>query len=183
MTEEGGASEGDAAVLRAATTAELGVVIDARAARLDHICDVACALLGAPIALVTLLDEAHQVFLGRHGIARAHTPRADAFCATTILHDEIFVVPDASADARFRDNPLVTGEPGIRFYAGVPLTIERDRRVGSLCVIDRVPRRFDARQTRILKQLTRIAIEEINLRRLCAGHVSVDDGPPPALAG
>lgn len=183
MTERDEACAGgdDAAILRAATRTELGFTTGERIARLDHVCDVACALLDAPIALVTLLDEAHQVFLGRHGLAIAHTPRAQAFCATTVLHDEIFVVPDARADGRFRDNPLVTGEPGIRFYAGVPLTIERGRRVGSLCVIDRVPRRFDGRETRVLKQLTRIAVEEINLQRLCAGGLVADDGPPPAL--
>ena len=109
---------------------------------LDAICQTARERFDVPIALVTLLYHERQLLRGRSGTDGTETPRSLAFCNHTILADEIFVVLDATADPRFADNPLVTGEPHIRFYAGAPLTYLHGIRFGALCLIDRKPRRF-----------------------------------------
>jgi GAF domain-containing protein len=94
------------------------------------------------------------------------TSRSDAFCNFTILHDEVFVVPDARADRSFARNRFVTGEPYIRFYAGAPLTIRRGIHLGSLCVVDTEPRDFGPQETRLLKGLSRLVVDEIWLHHL-----------------
>ncbi|MES2055592.1 MAG: PAS domain-containing protein [Pseudomonadota bacterium] len=107
---------------------------------LKSITDFAAALCGAPIALVSLVEERRQTFLARTGLAASETPRETSFCAFAMLGDDIMVVPDATLDSRFADNPLVTGDPNIRFYAGAPLIAADGVPLGSLCVIDSVPR-------------------------------------------
>jgi GAF domain-containing protein len=134
-------------------------VLDGRRdAELDAICAEARARFDVPIALVTLLDASRQVFRGRSGLDRPETPRSMAFCNYTILAEEIFVVPDAHADPRFADNPLVTGEPYIRFYAGAPLTYLTGIRLGALCLLDRRPRDFSLGERAELAQLAEAAV-------------------------
>lgn len=107
---------------------------------LRRITDFAAALCGAPIALVSLVEERRQTFIARTGLDAAETPRETSFCQHAMLEDDIMVVPDATVDPRFAANPLVTGAPHIRFYAGVPLVAEDGVPLGSLCVIDATPR-------------------------------------------
>jgi signal transduction histidine kinase len=106
----------------------------------DDIVGLACALAGAPMALVTLVDAERQWFKARVGVNVTETPRDVAFCAHTILQDELFVVDDALEDPRFATNPLVTSGPAIRFYAGAALRAHDGRRVGTICVLDSGPR-------------------------------------------
>ncbi|WP_242138088.1 PAS domain-containing protein [Sphingomonas sp. TREG-RG-20F-R18-01] len=107
---------------------------------LKKITDFAAALCDAPIALVSIVELSRQTFLSRTGLGPSETPRETSFCAHAMVEDDIMVVPDARLDPRFADNPLVTGELGIRFYAGVPLVSEAGIPLGSLCVIAREPR-------------------------------------------
>ncbi|MBY8828544.1 GAF domain-containing protein [Hephaestia sp. CMS5P-6] len=100
----------------------------------------AAALCDAPTALVSIVEERRQTFLARTGLDQSETPRETSFCQFAMIGNDIMVVPDATADTRFADNPLVTGEPGIRFYAGAPIVASDGTPLGSLCVIDTRPR-------------------------------------------
>ena len=111
----------------------------------------------SPIALLTLVDGSHQWFKARVGLILPGTPRDVAFCGYTILSDDVLVVGDATLDDRFRDNRLVTGDPGIRFYAGAPLLAPDGVRLGSLCAIDRQPRTTTPMQLLQLQLLARSA--------------------------
>lgn len=128
--------------------------------RLDAVTRIARRLFGVPIALVTLVDEDRQWFKSNQGMAVTQTPRRTSFCGHAILADTPLVVPDTHADERFADNPHVTGEPGIRFYAGAPLMVS-GQRVGSLWVIDRQPRTFGADDIASLKDLATIVTREM----------------------
>jgi len=108
--------------------------------RFDHVVALLAKICDAPIVLVSLVEAEEQRFLGRIGLGVEATPRSASFCAHAMRMPDIMVVPDATLDARFADNPLVTGEPGIRFYAGAPLVTASGIPLGALCVIDRVPR-------------------------------------------
>ncbi|MCP3137278.1 GAF domain-containing sensor histidine kinase [Pyxidicoccus xibeiensis] len=110
--------------------------------RFERIVRTAARLFGVPMALVSLLDEARQWFKARVGLEATETPRDVSFCGHAILSRDTFVVPDAVRDARFHDNPLVLGAPHIRFYAGHPVRAPDGSRVGTLCLLDRVPRDF-----------------------------------------
>ncbi|WP_090747179.1 GAF domain-containing protein [Paracoccus tibetensis] len=120
----------------------MDIVDRQRDPELDALCDEARAIFLVPHALVSLIDATRQVFLGRSGLERSETPRSMSFCNYAILGDDVFVVEDAHADPRFMDNPLVTGEPFIRFYAGAPLVYLKDIRLGALCLLDSRPRKF-----------------------------------------
>lgn len=130
-------------------------------AHYDRIVRMAALLTDMPIALVSLLDENRQWFKSRIGLSVTETPRSWAFCNYTILENRIMIVEDATKDARFARNPLVTGNETIRFYAGVPLVDENDCRLGTLCVLDRVPRHLTHNQTWALTELASIVSEEI----------------------
>jgi diguanylate cyclase (GGDEF)-like protein/PAS domain S-box-containing protein len=132
----------------------------------DGIVRFAAEICGTPIALLSLVDEERQWFkasVGLHGVTQ--TPREMAFCAHAILGDEVFVVPDAAQDARFAENPLVTGAPDIRFYAGAPLVLEGGARLGTLCVIDQQVRKLDESQLRMLRSLAKVASDALVMRR------------------
>ena len=134
--------------------------------RFDRITRTAQRLFQVPIALVTLVDSNRQWFKSRFGLDATETPRRVAFCAHAILTDDPFIVEDAAADARFADNPLVTGAPYVGFYAGMPLHDTTGWRVGTLCVIDHVARSMSASDIAALRDLALWAETELNLYSL-----------------
>ncbi|WP_409261729.1 diguanylate cyclase domain-containing protein [Pseudomonas putida] len=132
----------------------------------DRITRLASVLLDVPMALVSLVDMNRQWFKSRQGIDVAETTRDVAFCAHALHAEDILVIPDASADPRFVDNPLVTGGPRIRFYAGVPLRFAGELTVGTLCVLDTRPRRVSETELAHLRDLARIVEREMLHRSL-----------------
>lgn len=134
--------------------------------RFDRITRTAQRMFGVPIATVTLVDSERQWFKSSVGLDVAETARDVSFCGHAILQEDPFVVADAARDARFADNPLVTGAPHIRFYAGIPLHEARGWRVGTLCLIDRVPRELSEPDIAALRDLALWAETELNLYTL-----------------
>ena len=131
----------------------------------DSIVHMAARLAGAPIALISLVDADRQWFKARVGMEAQETSRTLSFCAHAIQGSGLMEVEDASLDSRFSDNPLVVGQPGIRFYAGMPLTLPSGESVGTLCVIDTVPRHLDSDQRDSLAVLANSVMTEMELRR------------------
>jgi len=125
---------------------------------------LAADICGTPISLVSLVDESRQWFKASFGVDVQETPLEVSICSHTILQGGLFEVPDASQDERFKDNPLVAGEPGLRFYAGVTLMAENGLPLGALCVLDTVPRQLDRRQRMALKVLGREVMTQLDLR-------------------
>ena len=131
----------------------------------DRLTALVARLLAVPIAQVTLVDEQRQWFKASYGQPRGETPREWSFCAHAIAADEdVLVVPDATNDPRFFDNPLVSGEPRIRAYAGAPVKSRDGFNLGTVCAIDTVPRDFTAEKREILRDLAAIAADELELR-------------------
>lgn len=132
----------------------------------DDVVKVAAQLCGTPIALVSLVDRDRQWFKARVGLAATETPRRVSFCAHAISDSAPLIVADTQQDDRFADNPLVTGDPHMRFYAGVPLQLDEDATaVGTLCVIDQVPRELTPSQLAGLRALGRQVATELRLRK------------------
>lgn len=131
----------------------------------DDFVKVASQIAGTPIALVSLVDEHRQWFKARVGIEIDETDRDVAFCAHAILQEGLFEVRDAQQDERFFDNPFVTGDPHIRFYASAPIKDDDGHSLGSLCVIDREPRSLDEGQREALSSLARVVSAHVELRR------------------
>jgi len=135
-------------------------------AALDRIAELAGEVLKSPIALISLIDETRQWFKARVGTSMEQASRQDAFCAHTILGDDVLVIPDATLDLRFAQNRLVLGEPKIRFYAGAPLRTRGGVSLGTLCVIDTQARNdFDDEQRIQLKQMAQLAMDRIETLR------------------
>ena len=130
----------------------------------DDIVRLASRICDTPIGLISLVDEQRQWFKAKVGLDVPETPRDCAFCAHAILSDELFIVPDAQRDPRFKDNPLVVGDPHIRFYAGAPLVSQDGFRLGTLCVIDYKPRRLNGRQLAQLQSLRDAVLAEFDMR-------------------
>jgi excisionase family DNA binding protein len=130
----------------------------------DRLARLAAQVTECPMALVTVLTPQRQWFKARIGLEIEGTPRAWAFCNQALATGEPFVVGDAASDARFAGNPLVTRAPYVRFYAGVPLEDAQGRRFGTLCVLDREPRRLREREMRALRELAAIASDEMKRR-------------------
>ena len=129
--------------------------------RFDRLTRLAKRLFGVPIALVSLIDDDRQWFKSCVGLDTSETGRDISFCGHAILEDTILVVPDTSADERFFDNPLVTEEPNIRFYAGCPLRVPNGSRLGTFCIIDQEPRLLNDDEHELLKDLAAMAEQEL----------------------
>jgi diguanylate cyclase (GGDEF)-like protein len=134
-------------------------------AAFDDLARVAAQVAGMPVGVVTLIDGERSWFKARHGITRRETARERAFCAYTILQDVPLVVPDATKDARFVDNPSVTANAGVRFYAGIPLINPEGFALGSLCVVDQRPRHMSLERLETLGILGRMVMTTFELRR------------------
>lgn len=142
-------------------------VLDTPAERsYDDITSLAAFICDVPIALISLVDAERQWFKSKVGLVAQETGRDVSFCAHAILSPAIMIVNDAADDERFANNPLVTGELGIRFYAGVPLISPNGQPLGTLCVIDRKPRTLEVCQIRTLEALARQVVMQLELQRV-----------------
>lgn len=130
----------------------------------DDLAQLASYICDAPIAVITMVDKDRQWFKSKIGLDVAETPRDIGFCAHVVNQTELFVVPDASKDERFFDNPMVTDAPHVRFYAGAPLITPDGQVIGSLCTIDSKPRQLSEQQRKALIALSRQVISQMELR-------------------
>jgi diguanylate cyclase (GGDEF)-like protein/PAS domain S-box-containing protein len=146
---------------------KLGILDTDAEENFDCLTRAAALVCGMPISLVSLVDAERQWFKSNYGLGAAtETSRDAAFCAHAILGDDIFEVKDTLTDLRFADNPLVIGDPGIRFYAGAPLVLSDGAHVGTLCVIGREPYVLSHTQREILVNLARVAVLSMEFRRI-----------------
>lgn len=129
--------------------------------RFDRITKLTRKLLHVPIAVISLVDQDRQWFKSAEGLDVSETSREISFCGHTILQEDALMVTDATKDKRFKDNPLVTGDPQIRFYCGIPLKIGSGEQIGTLCVIDQKPREFSADEVGLLYDLAALVRAEI----------------------
>jgi DNA-binding response OmpR family regulator len=146
---------------RLATLHELGVLDTPAEERFDRLTRLAAALFEVPVALITLVDRDRQWFKSRHGLDLLETPRDMSLCAHALLCDKAMVVPDTQLDSRFADNPLATGEPRVRFYAGYPIKGAGGICFGTLCLLDMRPRDLDAVKLELLRDLGDLVRQEL----------------------
>ena len=131
----------------------------------DDLTELAARICEAPIAMITLVDEKRQWFKAKVGVTVTETSRDISFCSLAIEQSDLYIVPDAAADERFAENPLVISDPKIRFYAGAPLISPDGYALGTLCVIDKVPRELRPEQKQALRVLARHIMSQLELRR------------------
>lgn len=153
--------------IRLATLAEYGVQSALADPGFDRLVQLAASIFGVPIALVSLVEAERQLFAASVGLDVCETSRDVSFCAYAMRGEDIMIVPDARADLRFRNNPLVTGSPFIRFYAGAPLRTASGQSLGTLCIIGHQPREsFSEHDRRNLRDLAALVLDKLELRRL-----------------
>jgi GAF domain-containing protein len=145
---------------RLATLHKLRILDTPREQRFDRLTRLAAAIIGAPVALVSLVDRERQWFKSAHGVSVDQTPREVSFCAHAVASREFLVVPDTFDDDRFADNPGVTGGQRVRFYAGCPLFVHESC-VGTLCVLDTRPRQLSANQLGLLQDVATLVEREL----------------------
>ena len=150
---------------RMAALLDLEILDTEREAVFDRITRLASHIIDAPVFLITFVEGDRQWFKSVRGWDLTEGPRESSFCGHAIHHDEVMVVPDALDDPRFVDNPLVTGELGMRFYAGAPLILRDGIRLGTLCAIDNDPRQLDQDQVDALRDLAAVVVDELGLRK------------------
>ena len=146
---------------RLKTLRSLNVLDSQPEERFDRLTRMAKRIFGVPIALVSLVDENRQWFKSCVGLHVSETPRDISFCGHAILGNDVFIIPDATTDERFADNPLVLNEPHIRFYAGCPLRAPNGSKLGTLCLIDRKSRSLGAEDLETLQDLASMAESEL----------------------
>ncbi len=147
---------------RIASLHGLGILDTPPEDRFDRLTRLAQKMFEVPIALVSLVDVNRQWFKSCVGLTASETPRGLSICSHAILGTGVFVVEDATADARFADNPFVTGGPKIRFYAGAPLRLQDGHAIGTLCIIALAPRKFSARERELLAELAQSVVSELS---------------------
>src|SRR6516165_9514557 len=160
--------------VRLAALRGLGILDTPAEPAYDELSALAADVCQTPIALISLVDADRQWFKSQVGWAAGETPREAAFCAHTILQPDLLVVPDASADQRFANNPLVTCPPRIRFYAGAPLVTAEGHALGTLCVIDHKPRELTAEQARALRALSHQVVAQLRLGKQLADQLRIN---------
>lgn len=134
----------------------------------DRVARLISQIFGVEIGIVSMIDGHRQWYKAVQGLAAQETSLSETFCRYTMQGDAPLIVPDASVDGRFADNPMVTGGPGVRFYAGVPLRTRDGYNLGTLCAIDSRPREFGARDVAILEDLARVVMHDLELSRQAA---------------
>lgn len=150
--------------LRLATLRRYRILDTEPEEQFDRITRLLSALVDVPIAAVTLVDRDRQWFKSKFGLEISETPRSASICAVTMMHNEPLVIEDVAADERFRNNPLVKGEPGIRFYVGFPIVSPEGMPLGALCGIDRRPRKINEKDLRLIRDLAQLTSEQLQLR-------------------
>lgn len=130
----------------------------------DDLVTLAAHICQTPMAMLSLVDDHRQWFKSKYGVEIRETPKDLSICAHAIRQGDLFIVPDLTKDERFRDNPLVTGESHLRFYAGAPLINEDGFALGTLCVVDQQPRELDPEQKEAISALSRLALRQMELR-------------------
>ena len=146
---------------RVATLRSLNILDTSRDDRFDRYTRITARIFDMPIVLISLVDDSRQWFKSAEGLDVKETTRDISFCAHAILGDDVLEVPNARHDPRFRGNPLVVEQPRIRFYAGAPLEAPNGHKLGTLCVIDRVPRQLNDEEKAMLKNLADMVVGEI----------------------
>lgn len=146
---------------RIATLHSLNILDTPRDDRFDRYTRMAARIFDMPIALISLVDESRQWFKSVEGFEVSETPREVSFCGHAILGDEVFEVRNTRQDPRFRDNPLVLEQPHIRYYAGAPLHTPNGHKIGTLCIVDRVPRQLRDEDKAMLKDLADMVVDEM----------------------
>ena len=152
--------------IRVAALRSLDILDTEPEERFDRLTRIAKRLFKVPIALVSFVDINRQWFKSCQGLEVKEMPRDISFCGHAILGDDIFIISDTLLDDRFYDNPLVINEPRIRFYAGIPLVISNEIRVGTLCLIDREPRILSEEDKELLRDLGQMAVQDLTLVQL-----------------
>ena len=150
---------------RSAALQSYGILDTEREQDFDDLAKIASEVCGTPIAVVNLIDTTRQFFKAEVGLGVREIPLESSFCVHALLAEDMLIVPDTVEDPRFACNPLVTGEPGMRFYAGALLKTAEGLPIGTMCVLDTVPRELDQHQQRTLKLLARQVMTQLELRR------------------